>query len=357
MQGVRFMIAEGDGAGQVIDEVDQSQDRRLTSILHRATYLQQLLAGVPEDRLHASKKLIKVDHNTGGSIMLHFQDGSSHDCDILIGADGIRSTVRKLILGEDDPATSPTNSGMWCVMTLQPYVEIQKLLGESLVNSKEAYEYSWVGNGSFIMHNVLSNGELCQFVIGSSDEEVVSSSLGEWQRTVSADEIKKLYANWPANLRGAVEELLCKEPEQKAMWLWDHPPARTYSSGPLCVMGDAAHATTPWQASGGGMAIEDSLILSTLLGRAKTPIEAQAALRAFDHVRRPRTQRIVESSRATGMMLIGKGGQTGMEMKRAGNLLRRWDFILDLDMLEHRNEAIQKMLDELTAKTQVARDN
>ncbi len=112
-------------------------------------------------------------------------------------------------------------------------------------------------------------------------------------------------------------------------------------------MGDAAHATTPWHGSGGGMSIEDSLILSTLLGRAKTPIEARAALKAYDHVRRPRTQRIVESSRETGMMLLGKAGQTGMEMKVAGNLLPRWDFILDLDMLEHRNEAIQKMLDEL----------
>ncbi|KAJ8130753.1 hypothetical protein O1611_g2875 [Lasiodiplodia mahajangana] len=112
-------------------------------------------------------------------------------------------------------------------------------------------------------------------------------------------------------------------------------------------LGDAAHATKPWHGSGGGMSIEDNLILSTLLGRAKTPVEAQAALKAYGYVRRPRTQRIVESIRVTGAMLIGKGGQTGMEMKVAGNLLPRWDFISDLDMLEHGNEAIRKILDEL----------
>ena len=53
------------------------------------------------------------------------------------------------------------------------------------------------------------------------------------------------------------------------------------------------------------MSIEDSLILSTLLGRAKTPVEVLTALKVYDQVRRPRTQRIVESSRATGDMLTG----------------------------------------------------
>ncbi|KAI0910064.1 hypothetical protein F4823DRAFT_387513 [Ustulina deusta] len=342
MQGVRFMIAEGEGVGQVINEVDNSKGTRLTSIIHRAAYLQQLLADVPEDRLHSSKKLEGISHNANG-VTLRFADGTNHDCDILVGADGIHSTVRKFVLGEDDPAAHPRNTGLWIVMTLQPYDKAKASLGEGLVNSNDAREYSWVGDGTYILHNVLSDGQLVQFVIGSSDGELSD----QWRRTVSADEIKKLYAGWPIELRKAVDELLCQDPEQNGIYLWEHPPARTYVSGPLCVMGDAAHATTPWHGSGGGMSIEDSLILSTLLGRAKTPIEARAALKAYDHVRRPRTQRIVESSRETGMMLLGKAGQTGMEMKVAGNLLPRWDFILDLDMLEHRNEAIQKMLDEL----------
>ncbi|KAK5635542.1 hypothetical protein RRF57_011254 [Xylaria bambusicola] len=347
MRGVRFMIAQGDGQGEVINEVDDiSAGKRLTSIIHRAAYLEQLLAGVPKERLHASKKLTSVDrpHDGVGPITLHFKDGTTHECDILIGADGIHSTVRKLILGENDPAASPRNTGLWIVMTLQPYAKAQASIGQGLVDSQDAREYSWVGQGTYVMHNVLSDGELVQFVIGSSDPEAEASD--RWTRTVTAEEIKKLYIDWPPHLKQA---LLCQEPEQNALYLWEHPPAHSYVSGPLCVMGDAAHATTPWQGSGGGMSIEDSLILSTVLGRAKSPTEAQAALRAYDQVRRPRTQRIVESSRHTGLMLIGRGGHTGIEMKERGNLLSRWDFILDIDMLEHRNEAIQKMQDELAA--------
>ncbi|KAI1810985.1 hypothetical protein GGS20DRAFT_142737 [Poronia punctata] len=347
MKGVRFMIAEGEGQGQVINEVDNSSGKRLTSIIHRAAYLQQLLAGVPADRMHASKKLEQIDRNPDGSVTLRFADGTSHECDILVGADGVHSVVRQHVLGKDDPAAQPRNTGVWLVMTLQPYEKARAIMGQELVDADDAREYSWVGEGSYILHNVLSDGQLVQFVIASADEG--PQSPDQWRRTVSADEIKELYINWPKALRQAVDGLICQEPEQHAMYLWEHPPARTYTSGPVCVMGDAAHATTPWHGSGGGMSLEDSLVLSTLLGRATSPKEAQAALRAYDHVRRPRTQRIVESSLTTGMMLIGKGRQTGMEMKLSGNLLPRWDFILDIDMLEHRNEAIQKMLDELAS--------
>jgi len=144
-----------------------------------------------------------------------------------------------------------------------------------------------------------------------------------------------------------VLQLLCKEPKHRAMYLWEHPPAPTYVSGPLCVMGDAAHATTPWQGSGGGMSIEDSLILSTLLGRSTTPNDALAALKAYDQVRRPRTQRIVESSRITGSILTGTSEETRQYVDTPGKLLSRWDFILDIGMEKHRDEAILTMEQEL----------
>lgn len=148
-----------------------------------------------------------------------------------------------------------------------------------------------------------------------------------------------------------MSQLLCKTAEHKGIYLCDHPPAPTYVSGPLCMMGDAAHATTPWQGSGGGMAIEDSLILSSLLGRSKTPVDALAALKAYDQVRRPRTQRIVESSRVTGNILLGNSEDSSMHTKSPGTLLRRWDFILDIDMEKHLNDAVEIMNADLEGAT------
>lgn len=97
------------------------------------------------------------------------------------------------------------------------------------------------------------------------------------------------------------------------------------------------------------MSIEDSLILSTLLGRAGDPAEAQVALRVYDQVRRPRTQHIVESSRGTGDIMVGKGeGDLDLAWLRQ-NVLSRWDFILDLDIEKHRDEALEMMKSELRA--------
>ncbi|KAK8066866.1 FAD/NAD(P)-binding domain-containing protein [Apiospora hydei] len=345
-QSVRFMLAQGDRPETQIDVAKEHfPGHRLTNIAHRAAFLRELLSKVPPERMHASKKLERVeraDYGDGGPITLHFADGISHECDILVGADGIHSTVRKIILGEDDAAANPRNTGWWCIMALKPYEEARACLGDGYVDVNDASEYGWVGDGTFLMHNVLSGGTLVQFVVTGSDDPTKMSS--QWNRMVAAEEVRKLYAEWPPRLRNAVEKLLCDKAEQPAIYLWEHPPARTYVSGPICVTGDAAHATTPWQGSGAGMSIEDSLILSTLLGQAKNPKQACAGLKIYDKLRRGRTQQVVESSRGTGVILTGKGEETGLELEKLRkNALPRWDFIVDFDVKKHREEAVEMM--------------
>lgn len=118
MKGVKFMLAQGeDSEGSMADEVDEAaQGRRLTSIVHRVELLKELLADIPEDRMHASKKLQKIDQDR--CVTVSFANGTTHECDILIGADGIHSMVRKFVLGEKDAAALPQNSGAWFLMTL-----------------------------------------------------------------------------------------------------------------------------------------------------------------------------------------------------------------------------------------------
>ncbi|KAI0878353.1 salicylate hydroxylase [Hypoxylon argillaceum] len=350
MQGARYMLAQGEGSGNVLVDLedDPAKGELQTSIVHRAAFLKALLADVPPARMHTSKKLVKVDHRADESLELHFADGTAHECDILIGADGIHSYVRRLILGDSDPAASPRNTGFWCVMALKPYAEAQARLGDSVVNINDPREYDWVGDGAYLLHNILEQGQLVQLIIAAYEKEAEVSD--QWRRTVSADEIKSLYKDWPPHLNKAVIELLCDQPEQPAMYLWEHPPARTYVSGSMAIMGDAAHATSPWQASGGGMSIEDSLILSKLFSRAKTPAEARTALRVYDEVRRPRTQRIVESSRGTGMIVTGKDSEAKLDFgKLRAKLSPRWDFIIDFDINQHVSEAMGIMEEQLKA--------
>lgn len=206
LRGVRFMLAQGKGSGNMIDEAnDDIPGQRVTSIVHRAAFLRELLADVHPERMHASTKLENFEKNSDGSITLHFTNGTTHECDILIGADGIHSKVRKLILGEDDPAAFPRNTGSWAVIGLKPYVEAQASIGSGPVDIEDAREYMWVGDGASLMHNVLSGGLLVQVVIASHEKDAELSD--RWHRAVSVDEIRKLYQDWPPHLYKAVNEV------------------------------------------------------------------------------------------------------------------------------------------------------
>lgn len=112
------------------------------------------------------------------------------------------------------------------------------------------------------------------------------------------------------------------------------------------MMGDAAHATTPFQGQGAGQAIEDSLVLETLLGRTKKADQLPNVFAAFDQVRRPRSQRIVVTSREAGQLMGMKQEGVGDDLNKMRKKLdTRMHWIWDRDMLA-QNDAAINLLEE-----------
>ena len=96
------------------------------------------------------------------------------------------------------------------------------------------------------------------------------------------------------------------------------------------------------------MSIEDSMILSSLLRATKSLAEARVALRVYDSVRRARTQRVVESSKGIGRMSTAQDPETGLDAAKLREKLRhQWDFILDMDVAEHRERAMRQLESKL----------
>lgn len=207
MKGSALWVAQGKEAGQKVFQLDNS-----TTVVQRAHFLRELLADMPPERMHASKKLTTVDHQSDGSVLLHFADGSTHECDILIGADGVHSTVRKIILGEDDPAASPRRTDWWAIMTLNPYEQARASIGSAPVNIEDARECAWAGDGSFMMSNVLSHGDVVQFSVLSGEElpiEDPQDASNRWSRTVNTETLKTMFLDkqWLPHLDQAVREV------------------------------------------------------------------------------------------------------------------------------------------------------
>lgn len=101
---------------------------------------------------------------------------------------------------------------------------------------------------------------------------------------------------------------------------------------------------TPWQGSGAGQAIEDAMIIGTLLGHISSPEDIDAAFMAYSAVRMPRCQQIIDSSRETGKILCAQHKDSGLDPEKLRSALgHRWDFIYSLDMEEHKQEALEKL--------------
>jgi salicylate hydroxylase len=110
------------------------------------------------------------------------------------------------------------------------------------------------------------------------------------------------------------------------------------------MMGDAAHAMTPWQGSGAGQSIEDAMILDALIKEVKEPHQLDRAFKVYDEIRRLRSQNVVASSKITGRISCGSQPDVGFDPdKIRAALAPRWDFIKCLDVKDYKRVALSRL--------------
>jgi salicylate hydroxylase len=138
------------------------------------------------------------------------------------------------------------------------------------------------------------------------------------------------------------------QPDQWA--LFNHEAASTYRKGSVVLLGDAAHATTPHQGAGAGQAVEDALFLAVLLDKASTEgISFAKAFEIYDSVRRPRSQRVVSTSRAAGdtYAMTGPAGSDHHLLRE--ELLQRFNWIWEYNIEEELEAALVRLQETDTA--------
>lgn len=164
--------------------------------------------------------------------------------------------------------------------------------------------------------------------------------------------MEEAFAGWSSTVTKIISMM-----QKNDIWaLFNHPPASTFVSdeGRVCVIGDAAHATTPHKGSGAGMAIEDSFILGNLLSEALSGESVNvgkaipAAFRLFDATRRERTLRVVEDSRETGQLYDLEHPEFGTDKaKLRETLLNRMDWVWTHDIREELADTLDKLKNSL----------
>ncbi|KAH7075308.1 salicylate 1-hydroxylase-like protein [Paraphoma chrysanthemicola] len=302
--------------------------------VHRAHFLDELVKLVPEGVAQFRKKLINVTKAEDGSgdAVLHFEDGTTAQHTAVLGCDGIKSRTRAIVLGESD-ATAAVFSGKYAYRGLIPMAKAVEIVGD--INPRECQMF--VGYHGHLLTFPIANGTIFNVVAFSSRP---TWDNAQWVVQTSREDMLEDFKEWGPTVVSIMQNL-----QKPDIWaLFNHPPAPTYlSTEPsICLVGDAAHASTPHQGSGAGMCIEDVYILSQLLVQASMKSEIQKSFEAYDAVRRPRSQNLVKTSREAGMLWEFEDEIAGDDLEKLeANATKRMNWIWGHDIGKDLAEAMK----------------
>lgn len=250
-------------------------------------------AGVP---IEFGKRLVGVEQDGPGRVTARFADGGSADGALLVGADGINSATRAAVFPEA-PAPSFT----------------QGIGSGGFARTRGAGEPDgslrmMFGLRGFFGYQVLPGGEVYWFENHTEPEEpakgwAASITDDQWQ----ADLLRRHAADHRvvAGILGATEGPIGRWP------LYDLPSLPSWHRGGVCLMGDAAHAISPHLGQGAALGMEDAVVLAKCLRDEEDPRRAFAA---FEDIRRPRVEALVQQARRTGGHMT-PGGPVGRALR------------------------------------------
>ena len=220
-------------------------------------------------------------HETVDAVSVSFERGAPWRADLVVGADGIKSMVRRHTVGADDPVF--TGQVAWrCTVPIERIAPAQRTDVVSTI---------WCGPRNHAVTYYLRNGELLNFVgcVERAADEESWTTRRPWQ------ELNGDYAGWHPMVRAVIDAV---DRDQCFRWALNRrSPVERWSSARITLLGDAVHATLPYMAQGAAMAIEDAAVLARAL-ELDLPLAEQ--LVTYHRHRAPRTARVIRESDEMG---------------------------------------------------------
>lgn len=245
---------------------------------HRADLLQALASGVDPRSIHLDHRLIGLEERTA-CVELAFANGSRHEADLVIGADGIHSSVRHVLYGDDNP----TYTGQMVWRALLPGGEIPADVLEP------SGHVQWLGRGRHFFAYYLRGRDVVNIVTQEDTDKWVEEG---WSIPGNPDDMRASFPN-PEPLLAT----LLNRVGQCSKWgLFMRPLTDDWGRGRVALIGDAAHAMLPNAGQGASQSFEDAYILARWLAAERNdPIQA---LRNFRRIRIPRVHAVQRRSAA-----------------------------------------------------------
>ncbi|KAL9137981.1 MAG: hypothetical protein Q9175_000798 [Cornicularia normoerica] len=293
--------------------------------VHRTLFAKDLVSLLPEGSFRMGKRVVDITTRDNGKYTLNFADGESADADVVVGGDGIKSRCRQILLGENSPEADPKFAEEFAYRGMVPMEKAVAVLGEEFARNSMVN----IGPNSLTTTYPVEKGTLLNLVAARSLEKWEHD---EWVVPSSQEAAKSDFAGC-----GPVMQKVVSMIDKPSMWaLFHHPECPTFYKGNFALIGDAAHASCPHQGAGCGQAFEDALVMCNLLAdeTIKQPEHVEEAFAAYDAIRRPRTLKVVKTSKENGDICMMRGESTGEDFEKIKATLDErfhWIWHEDLD--------------------------
>jgi 2-polyprenyl-6-methoxyphenol hydroxylase-like FAD-dependent oxidoreductase len=269
--------------GKVRVHVKQDEDVRkafgggFIGLLRPELY-ERMLAAIPDGVIRFNQQVDRIEQDER-AVTLHFADGSTAEHDVLIGADGIDSLVRRTLWGAE-----PKREHRLHIFGGFTFAEVDGTAPNMCVlTHSPTTQGSWTS-----IRNKGRDGHQW-WVLTATDPDAPAPVDLQAAATALAED-------FPAPLPGLIA---ATEPQNVQRWvLRDRKPLKQWSKGRITLCGDAAHATSPYAAYGAGMSIEDGYFFGRALrGVDLTDLTAvQRALQSYEDPRKPHTAQQVQQA-------------------------------------------------------------
>jgi len=242
--------------------------------LYRALHSQAVARGIT---VRHGKRLASAQVHSGG-VRATFADGTDAEADILVGCDGVHSTVRRLI---DPAAPAPSYTGL---LNTGGYAS-----GVTVPAAPGSYEMIF-GKRAFFGYAAAPGGQVWWFANLPQRSE---PARGEAEAISNAQWRQRFAEIYAADAGPALELIAATASFAPMTPIHTIPHLKRWHTGRMIVVGDAAHAPSPTSGQGASLSLEDAVLLATSL-RDIQP--AAAAFAHFEAVRRPRVEKIIKAA-------------------------------------------------------------
>jgi 6-hydroxynicotinate 3-monooxygenase len=274
--------------GEILNEVSYTKYGEIYGAvmmsMHRGDMIDILTSPLKPGTIEFAKRAVGFDEAANGVVTIRFEDGTSAEADVVVGADGVNSKVREVLLGVEPPHYT----GFVAYRSIfkadllgdfRPMGDHTKWWTTESFPAKE--------DRHFISYYLTNARDELYFVTGSPD--------ANWDPTrsnvpVDTKEILECYEGF----HDEVQRIIKACPAATKWPLLERKPLTLWSRGNIVLLGDACHPMKPHMGQGAGMAIEDAAMLARCLKGATNVPEA---LQTYEYNRKDRTKRVQDTSR------------------------------------------------------------